>query len=1587
MAKSPISNAFSNYDNVIKPQDQQNKFLNKLSNKFTNSFEFFNIKEIKNSNKLAALKSKFDIKGQLGKLGNLASSVMQQSLSMIGDMIQDASVQLLNAGKSFLLNTVDDLISNIKKSLYIPDLIFCKTLKALYYAGADLAYNEHYIRLNCLKNDWSESLKFVDSEYEIDYNITYKSLERDLQLCTKNSCYKNTHYIFGKLYKYYISLKSEANTIEYKHKTYYSNPSDKNDPLYKEKLQAAKEARNTDIYKAEERTLADLNRDIKKYEHIILKNMKSLIVYSYTYFNAGALKSFFNDFPLILKPKYFGTTDDRFSKIYCLTDSDMNIMAPFHTQNTMTENDKWATDLNKTANANLIDSTQQDSLAKQNSANIKAIDDYMAAMNDGGSYGREAKNMISKINTNNKIAQFRNDFTTKQAKRSNILQKTAITKGSTGVYKDSRARYPQNKDKTVVKFRKTNIGSLLDSTFNDDNKFIEPRNKNFKQIYIYLASNEIFGKDRMVNEDFRKKCKYKTSQTLTQGLDKIKGVLGASPLTQSLFDISDAIDGSAYRYLLKVQEYLFNPKENTSIMNFFDNYNDIIGDFTLNDMINDPEILDAITKQQAEAEKESNTQISGSGGANIGEEGINNSYVNHNTYDTVSDYITRVEDKIESLLEEDFDAQKLINIDFSFIDNIPMITKRNLLVKYLKFYYNELINSNIPIEEISNYYATLIFNVFGISGHTNTDKIYMLFDTITNELLTKSIKIMCIVYRLGIVKDFLSCNNSDFAKIYQKEYAIMGGLFCRDVRNIGFTKALYNYDHQYLQTLTRQAYDSRRSYLNKISSKESPLFNDFWAGLDVTSHYFTGFNRSGILGWDDEEQRIKYTEYETNDWNDVKCTYKNGTFISGHDFTQSQGIKRWDDKSDDIFDTNITSGTWEIINTHKQTFFRDINNKHAIFYWDGFNIVKTNISDSDEYELFETPNECVILASKNSNNGILYWDNSSKQFVRIDSYGGDFVYQETLNGYCLYSKTRTSGVYICDSNKPYKIENVSCIVNSVSDAEGTLNLSITTTTGDSSSSSESQNEESTSTTTTSIIYVYHLLIGSKDGSYHAFSYDETKNYPSEMTGEKLGLFNNINIGFIKRDNSDYYAVTPMSINYIGLQLSGSKSVTGTSSESNLGYIDSSDFTKNFINTNNIQKNVNYIDIQCVSDGIFGLISQSEDHHWEFTDKNHIGSIVTLPDIKESISEIKFKDFRNLFIYATTKTNMLYFDKESNTTEELKFSEILNSEDQVEGWFFNYIDDDSVFLLNYQNKKGIRYFSMKNHIASTTNINDGKWKVNKTRTKFIAMSYDGTNKGIRCADYNSDSCTFVNLAPKAITIGDYSSSDYNTKKQKLFITTLRNNSVMNIYDIKYDIDEFIYDLDTYKMQNILTNLFNDSTESTALNIIDLFKNNKVFTKIDEKGNINLIKPEKTYTLSELLKTLDIAYDESDSMIATAITSSGLFTDMLTYAEAQYEFDIDDEKAKAKIAAALLLLYSARDDDNSSNDSSETRSMDYYEILARYRASERKMIIQNDTDFSTGNKISEEVGSSDWNKFYDHGSIDFMDSDDESVYIPH
>ena len=1585
MAKSPISNAFSNYDNVIKPQDKQDGFLNKLSSKFTNSLGFFSSDDIKLSNKLASIGAKIDIKGKLGKLGNLASGVMQQSMSMIGDMLKDTTVQLLNVGKSFLLNTVDDLISNIKKSLYIPDEIFCKTLQGLYYAGADLAYMEHYIRISCLKNDWSKSLEFVDNEYEISYNITYKNLERDLNYCVKNSCWKNTHYIFKELYKYYIVLESEANTIKYKHKAYYSDPTDKNDPLYEQKVKAAKEARQSETYRAEVRELIDLERDIKTYENIFLKSMKNLIVYSYTYMNPSALKSFFNDFPLILKPKYIGTTDDRFSKSYRFTTSDMNIMAPFHTTNKMTENDKWAMNLNKTANADLGDSTKADTAAKQASANAAAVDSYMAAMNKGGKASREAKNLVSKIQTNEKIAKFRNDFTAKQAERSNALQKTAITKGSAGVYKDSRARYPQNKDKTVVKYRKTNLGSLLNNAFNDSDKMTEPRNKNFKQIYVYLASNEIFGKDRMVNENFRERCEYKTSQALTQGLDKIKGVLGASPSTQGLFDASDAINGSAYKYLLKVEKFLFNPKENTSILNFFDNYMDIVNDFTLKDMIDDLEVLDAITKQQEEVEKETNTQTSGSGGANIGTEGIDNSFVQHNSYDSVVDFTKRIEEELESLLEKDFEAQKLINIDFAFIDNIPMVTKRNLLVKYIKFYYEELTNSNIQQDEISTYFATLIFNVFGISGHTNTDKIYLLFDNTTNELLTRAIKIMCMVYRLGNIKKFISCEKSNFANIFSKEYAIMGGMLCRDVRNIGFTKAIYNYDRQYLQTLTRQAYDSRRSYLSKISSKDSPMFKDFWSGLDVTSHYYKGFNRSGILGWDDEEQRIKYTEYETNDWNDVKCTYNNGTFVAGNDFTQSQGIKRWDDKSDELFDTNITSGTWEIYNTHKQTFFRDVNNKHAIYYWNGSNIVPTNIDNSDEYELIETPNECVILASKNSNNGIMYWDNSSKEFVQVDNYGGDFVYQKVLNGCCLYSKTRNSGVYVCDSNKLYKIEHVNCIVNTVSDAEGTLNLSITTTTSEEGSSSGSQGGQSTSTTTSITIYVYHLLIGAKDGSYHAFSYNESKNYPTEMVGEKLSSFNNVNVGFTKRSNGDFYAVTPTSINYVSLKLSDSKSVNGGVSSSNLGYIDSSDFTKNFINANITQKIVNYIDIQCVSNGIFGLNSQSEEQYWEFTDENHIGSTVTLPAIKEDISEIKFKDLRDLFVYATTKTNILYFDK--NNIEGLKFTEILNPDDQVEGWFFEYINDDSIFMLNYQNKKGVRYYSKNSHVAMTTNINEGKWKVNKTRNKFIAMSYDGTNKGIRCADYNTNSCTFVNLEPKTISIGDYSSSDYNTKKNKLFITTLRNNSTMNVYDIKYDIDEFIYTLDTYKMQNLLTNLFNDSTESTALNVVELLKNNKVFTKQDEKGNISLPKPEGMVTLSELLNILNLAYKESDSMIASAITSSGLFTDMLTYAEAQYEFDINDEKAKAKIAAALLLLYSAREDGEGDYDSSENRSMKYYEILARYRASERKMIIQNNTDFSTGDKISEEVGSSDWNKRYDHGSMDFMDSDDETVYIPH
>ena len=203
------SNAASEYDNTIEPSKKKGGFLSSLKSKLSDSLNtisgglFGKLNELKN--KLMS----FDLSALTSKLKGLLGSFLDNALDMLKDMANDALNSLKNAGKNFAMNIAEQFYNDIKATLYIEDIIFSKTIEALYYTGADLAYNNHYIRNSALSRDWNYTLKFVDQQYKIEYSLQYDKLENDLRTAAKNGCFKNISYIFESMRKFRNDTNSQ----------------------------------------------------------------------------------------------------------------------------------------------------------------------------------------------------------------------------------------------------------------------------------------------------------------------------------------------------------------------------------------------------------------------------------------------------------------------------------------------------------------------------------------------------------------------------------------------------------------------------------------------------------------------------------------------------------------------------------------------------------------------------------------------------------------------------------------------------------------------------------------------------------------------------------------------------------------------------------------------------------------------------------------------------------------------------------------------------------------------------------------------------------------------------------------------------------------------------------------------------------------------------------------------------------------------------------------------------------------------------------------------------------------------------------
>ena len=431
------TNSFENYKNTIEASEKGG-FLSKLKSFGLDSLgglDSFMGKDIINANKLLKSFKGFNLSNILSNLGGFFKNLGLSALDILKDMGMDAIRQLQNATINFASNLVEDLYNNIRSMMYIPDSVFALTLKGLYLAGADLAYNKHYIRSSALQRDWATSLKFIDEQYGIDYNIRdYKDLEKDLALCAEHSCVNNLYYMFRKIYDQLTTVKSDIVVTESLLKPYTKPIKEfilisyddipNYDNIYvqigeeKTKLNKDKDGMNfiknhkdmnyytetifdyegitNGLYESYNYETVETKDDIeskynaylenvtlvKHVEQLMLVYFKSLIVHGYTYLNASSVQKFFSDFDTVLLPKYYGSTDDKYNGIYSFTQDDCLIMMPDYKGNDITKSDMYTQQLATKRNNEYIATSGARSEASK--AAMEALKAKNAAKNASG---------------------------------------------------------------------------------------------------------------------------------------------------------------------------------------------------------------------------------------------------------------------------------------------------------------------------------------------------------------------------------------------------------------------------------------------------------------------------------------------------------------------------------------------------------------------------------------------------------------------------------------------------------------------------------------------------------------------------------------------------------------------------------------------------------------------------------------------------------------------------------------------------------------------------------------------------------------------------------------------------------------------------------------------------------------------------------------------------------------------------------------------------------------------------------------------------------------------------------------------------
>lgn len=1535
-------NAFKDYENVVADPKSSSLFGKLKSGLLKSAKDFLkstldsltnSIKSINISKKSGANTSKLKNLDARMALTTLAST----GKSILSDITSDALTNLKNASVTMVGNVLEDFVNNFAATIYIPDNIFVTTIKSLYYtANADLAYNSSYIRNTALKRDWNYTLEFLDGEYGITYSVNYSNLSQDVNTCAKNSCCKNLYYIYKHLYNWYKLAKFDADDAIRKMSAYESVGTT-SDPQYI----------------AETKVKESCENYMSMIRNLMVKGVHDLIVYSKDNVSVSQLKKFFNTFNDIIKPKYYGETDDLYGGKYKITLEDCKIMMPPFTQHQQTNTDKYVMgSVSETANNIAKSATKlRSENAKTASEELENID-IIAKSGTSDVSEEELESMKRKAKTKELVANLRAKQLESQTSKSKTLTASALSKGSKGIYTDSRARYPmQNASKDTIKYRSGSLNQLTENLFSEEGaKYVMLRNANIKQIYIMLSS-EIFWKDDvMVNTDFYNRCQIPTMTSLKSAADKAKGILGTSIVVQSLYDLSDAIDGSAYRYLKKMEDKLFDPNKHT-----YDSFSDLVSKTFSLDKEKDEAILPSKDRNKLESilgPDLTNALI------NSDEDLTDTNGVPNINYDSLmGENGTNSESADE--IEKELSTYPAINVklknSIKYIVNISAIEKRNMIIKYLEMFYDLCADSGIPKDNYSKAFANLciyVFNKGGISEPVDLET--KLFEFATDDTINENIKVLLGLYELKLHKNAMKLSTDSYGDIISDIYSFCMNVFNLELRSFGFTETAFKYDREYLASLLKQTYIDKIEYLKTIADVTNELFDTFYEEKDKLTETFEGYDRKGIIGYNDVRNRIQYTNIEVGDWSDIKIT-PNGTFIIGNETTPNNGIRILDEGTKTFVKTNITSGNWkQIINDSDTTFFIN-NDDNSIYYWTGSKIIKTNVTDVDKWDIYSDNSSKLMLFGK-ENNGVKYWNGNL--FVELANVGSGWKLEKLNVGgstiYVLYPTKNSGYVYIGSS--PSNLSQVNGLPKSlynsfISKPIVTTYTSQSTTNSDTTDTNDGESDtNSGETSTVTITTNYHkIFVGCNDGSYYIDVEPGSISNISSVNKLEDNMTSSTG-GCVYLMNLDNNRILYVSDNNLKIQQIASNITVTTSSfdlsESDM-FVGSAQTVHTFTNDKNEAENVLSVNVV----GSFGIIEFPTLRAYRNNKSN--STSVTL--IEKRTGEFIENELDDRLLFKTVD-NIFSVNGSS-------YESILSDDDISVGWKMYFVNN-RYLLSNGEKSLGIRI--LVNYKAVATNITSGFWKFGYSDDYIYAFSYNGSDSGIRCANKNNP-YTFTELPEVVVNTGDYSNCAYDPSKEVIYFSSDRSKMVQDLNKVIYDIDEYIYPLFDYQIKKKLEALSSGKTSALMTSLKNKF--NASGTGSGGSGSGSDGSGSDTPLTQEQIKAfLDSLNAEIERIKAEQNKyeiNSNLYTDMLTAEMANLEFDVTDDKTVSNILLGMVV--------NSSDPN--------YDALIRYYAINRNAIIAHHFNDDGTMIESDDIGTPEWNINHNTPTYDYLNSDED------